>query len=282
MTCRALIVSPATLDYVVTRAWTTIRPGGPALFAGSALALSGCSVYSVGPVGLSTIIVPKIEESLGVSRLGYKVSGEGAVFHHTYDERGFRRSRVLSVPQAIDLSFVGHALRSVNPDIVLVSPVYGEEWGALPAYIYHNHVRCLAIDVQGYTRVNPENWVYSVQGRSSLIAHVSDEDSPLREARLLSANTRVVYYTRGPGPLSIVIDGHEETVEGPGELLEDPTGAGDVFTVLALKEVCEGADPVEAAKYSVNETVRLLKVIHGMVESKIKGHIRYLEDSGGV
>lgn len=257
--CRALVISPPTLDMVVFGGRFKLRVGGPGLYGGLAFKMMGCDVGLVGPVGYETLRTTWVEGKLGLHRIGYVSPGEGFLFTLTYANMGSRRFTSFSGRvQALDPTVVLGTLRDYNPQLVLISPVYGEISEGLASYICGNVVYC-ALDLQGFTRVN-----YVLRGSRFRVVHVSDDDMDYEEVRGLKAS--VIYYTRGIRSVSVVLEGVEHRVDGPTVIVEDPTGAGDVFTAITLYNLYRGFDPVEAARVAVKLTSRILSDIRVTLE----------------
>ena len=265
-----VVVSPPTLDLIRVGGRVYTKPGGPALYGGFGARLVGVGVVSVGPVGYLTLESARAEALLGVSRGGYGTSSPGFVFSHEY-ESGYRRSTVLHRGPAMDPQRVIDVVDSARPDMALLSPIYGEEWGLL-AEALRQMVDCMALDLQGYVRAGlGDRFLGVVRGRYTLL-HASDEDIGPGLLSRLHSNGYIVY-TAGTGPIRVIYGrgSIDVTVGGPKRVVKDPTGAGDVFTALALYRFCSTWDIEEAVKYSVEKTPEVLEAVNTEL-SKILEH----------
>ncbi|MCE4612446.1 MAG: hypothetical protein F7C07_01245 [Desulfurococcales archaeon] len=256
-----VIVSPPTLDLIRIGGRAFTKPGGPALYGGFGARLVGVRVFSVGPVGYLTLESTRAERLLGVVRGGYSTASPGFVFSHEY-EAGYRRSSVLHRGPAMDPQAVLDLVDRARPDMALLSPIYGEEWGLLAEQL-RQMVDCMALDLQGYVRAGlGDLFLGVVRGRFTLL-HASDEDIGPGMLGSLESSGYIVY-TAGTGPIRIVYNRGrlDLTIRGPKKIVEDPTGAGDIFTVLALYRFCSTWDVEEAVKYSVERTPHALEAVN--------------------
>lgn len=267
----ALIISSPTKDVIHIRGESYVKPGGPALYAGATLAGRGYRVLALGPYGYETLETVKVESMLGVERLGYYYSDSpGMVFAHFY-RGGSRISRVDSRAPGIDQSLVVEAVREASPDIVLLSPVYGEEAGPIVQLLASAATNsCLAVDVQGYVRVYGGLWAQMASTGRYTIIHASSDDFGVGEA-LGSGVKGVIVHTSGVGPIRIVKGGKVSMViEPPIEEYHDPTGAGDIFTSLLAAEYCRTHDLPWAVWAAAKATPGALESIHGAIRGVIK------------
>lgn len=253
--CRALIVSPPTIDIIALDGSTVVRPGGPGLYAGYALKHAGCEVSLLGPAGSETLMTARVERELGLERIGYMTPLAGFIFRLEY-KGGKRRVSFSGDRSAVDPQILRSALRREDPDLLVLSPIFGElsPSDAVAACVEISHC---AVDAQGFVRGGLE-----VPSGVPLL-HASDDDISYDEVRKHRA--KVIYYTRGDGPVSVIVDGKEFLIAGPGERLEDPTGAGDVFTALVAHFTKEGEDPSSAAIRAMGETVKVLEALRGLI-----------------
>jgi len=250
-----LVVSPPALDLVSEGA----RPGGPGLYAGAAFTREGGRAAAVGPAGYCTLETVRVEERLGVPRLGYTVSGPGHVNRLVYTGSG-RRVDILYTPPALDPGEVAGGL-AWGWDAVLLSPLAGEDPGV--ARLLEGRVRVVAVDVQGYARAGVEPWLLYDR---ILVVHAGDGE-PWRPGA-----GRVVVVTRGPGPVDVYLDGSLAGRVYPEGALGDPTGAGDVFTALFLMGLLEDGDPLSAARRAVERVPEALASIHESLPTLDPGH----------
>ena len=240
--CRALILAPPTLDVIGDSA----RLGGPALYAGIAFRVLGVEVSAFGPVGWMVQPFTWLELKVGIGRLGeLEPNCAGPVFRHKYHRGGLRTS-VLAEPGCVfDIQMALEAVSIYAPDVVLLSPVWGED----PCFTLARAAANLAplyLDIQGYARAG-----YHVECGSGLGAraiHVAREDASLVEALRIARIMGPVIYTLGEEGGSLLLGKEQTGLPRPQVTVDDPTGAGDVFTatVAALVE-CGGMDLAEAA-----------------------------------
>ena len=252
---RVLIVSPASTDIVLTGRTARVRPGGPALYAGAAASLMGHEAYAYGGWGYENDCTVKAEEMAGVVRLGERSAGGGAVF--VLDYRGGERRVVLAGRPPSVCAGVLAAYRRVDPDLVLVSPLYGDVCpGILPML---RAGALVAVDVQGYHRAGMKGQL--LPGSADVI-HGSGE-----EARGLHRSAApIIVETNGYGPVALSLRGVRVTVleRPPGPRLRDPTGAGDVFTLLLAIHLHRGEPPLEAARLAAGGVPSLLRKVHSI------------------
>jgi sugar/nucleoside kinase (ribokinase family) len=220
----------------------------------------GWRVYAVGPWGWETVDTTAVERDVGVERLGYQAAGRGAVFRHVYGPRG-RVSEILGRPEGFRVEEVLRAVDEVRPDAVLISPVTGEEAGHAAALLaQRSDVRCVALDVQGYVRGYGGSWPGLLPGARTLLVHMSSDDEGAGEALRWVAGRHLLVYTRGAGPVTIAGPGGlSASLPGPSKIVRDPTGAGDIFTAIALAEWCSGAPVEEAVARALEKTPEALE-----------------------
>ena len=244
---RALIIASPTIDLVGGE----IRPGGPGLYAGYALASIGYTVFLHGPLGWLTGIVEHVESRLGLHRVGFPAPWSmGAVFR-LEETPGGKRATVLSMPPAFDLQAVLDTVAELAPDLVILSPVYGEDC-ILASTIYAG---MLVVDLQGYSRAGLD---CPVRGA---IVHLSAEDYGF--SSIPHCSPRILVYTLGVRG-ALVVDGCRWfSIPGPENVLEDSTGAGDVYTALfAHYYMATGGDALEAAMKARSLTPLILDDAH--------------------
>jgi len=252
--CRALIIAPPTLDIVGGAA----RPGGPALFAGHALAIHGAEplAYYPHPPWLHETL--KAESLAGVERLGAaRAECRGPVFRHTYLSGGRRVSELLEPPCTLDPQGVLWAAAAASPRFILYSPLHGEDPGALAALAHRYRVY---LDLQGYARAGVEPPRAPVAA-----AHASSDDYSLAEARALSEALGWLLYTEGEAGGVVLYRGSPAAaIPPPHTVLRDPTGAGDAFTALTAFAVeCRGLGVAEAAGWAARSVALALKSLAG-------------------
>lgn len=239
---RLLVVSPPTIDVIGDRC----RVGGPAVYAGAVFRRLGGLAYAVGPVGFRTLGTVWVERRLGVWRLGYYYGGEGLVFNIKYLGGGRRIVSLESSTNGLDPSVVLSASSGLGLlDAVLLSPLYGEEWGML-APLLSARSRLVAVDVQGYVRAGLDP---SPTSGGAVLVHASRGE--------VGEGLPILYYveTDGPGDIILVERSGMRLVARPrGGLLRDPTGAGDAYTASLLYYLLEGY-PVEDSLELASEVV---------------------------
>ncbi|MEB3780515.1 MAG: hypothetical protein GSR85_09870 [Desulfurococcales archaeon] len=267
MRLRALIVAPPTIDYIYEEGkLASVSPGGPALYSGLALiSRFNAKVYAVGPVGYLSMYTTIVENAVGIERLGYSHPGVGAVFELDYrgdSRRVVAKSRI----PAIDIDVVAEVASKVHPDMILLSPIQGEESGVIHGLLYSSYSRCLGIDIQGYARGNVEVAEHVITSNYTVL-HASIDDIDFRRV-FNRASSGIIIYTRGIGPITILDRRIGVEIEPDIDVvLSESTGAGDVFTALTLAYICMGYDTIESVRMSSKETSRLLIAIRRSVES---------------
>ncbi len=251
MAGKAIIVSPPSLDII----GEGYRAGGPSLYAGAALRLLGWEAYAVGPYGYCTSHVVALEEELGIHRLGYPVAGPGLVFRIEYTGEGRRVELLHGVP-GLDPQMVLHSLEDTGrPDIVLVSPLYGEEPGFLPGLLSSRYMTL--VDVQGYARRGLHALIPARGGYQVLHASRDEVEGVPRWG--------LVVLTDGPGRVEAYWNGarvHEYDPRGP--LLDDPTGAGDAFTALVGAGLASGYTVEESVERAEEMVPLVLEFVHSL------------------
>ncbi len=250
---RALIVAPPTIDIMENG----LRPGGPGLYAGYALSRLGYSVFLYGASGWLTRLVEGVEARLGLCRVGYYTPWSmGAVFRLVHDRDGNKSAVPVSRPPALDVQSVLDVVNKVYPDLVILSPVYGEDCTLASTLGGHG---MLVVDVQGYSRAGLECPL------DARIVHVSVEDYGFH--MLPGCQPGIILYTLGVDGV-IVADGCRWlSIPGPDVILDDSTGAGDVFTALFSHHYLESGDALEAAVEAVAGTPRILAGLHTRLAS---------------
>jgi len=249
-----LIISAPTLDLIGKRR----RAGGPGLYGGIAAKLMGYKPAVLGPSGWDDTLALKAYLSAGIDYVGPVLPGCAYRFKHEYTSEG-RLSRITCRASALgsealhDMSLSGH-----GP--VVASPVGCELSPSLIGYL-GNNLGLTALDAQGIVRCYPETWL-GMLGSSPLasLIHLSNDDTP--ELPLLRG---VLAYTTGADGGYVLVDGKiHSRIPSAERPLDDPTGAGDVFTVIAAIISWETGDPVEAAHKAgelVPETMREVRAV---------------------
>ncbi len=250
---RALIVAPPTIDIMDHG----LRPGGPGLYAGYALSKLGYSVFLYGASGWLTRLVEGVEARLGLHRVGYYTPWSmGAVFRLVHKPDGNKSAVPVSRPPALDVQSVLNVVNRVDIDLILLSPVYGEDCSLASTLGGH---AMLAVDVQGYSRAGLDCPL------DAPIVHVSVEDYGFH--MLPGCMHGIVLYTLGVNGV-IVVDGCRWlSIPGPDVILDDSTGAGDAFTALFSHYYLESSDALDAAVKAVAGTPRILAELHPLLAS---------------
>lgn len=255
--CNALIVSPPTIDIVAIGDLLVMRPGGPGLYAGFSLKIMGCEVSLLGPIGDETLKTIKMERELGLSRLWLPAPGPGFVFRLEYRDGG-RRTLFTGKREVLDPQVVLSAIRILDPDILVISPIYGE-LSPSDAVVACSAVAHCAVDVQGFVRAGLE------APQRVPILHASNDDMRYEDVKRM--RSQIIYYTRGSGPISALIGGKEIDISVPPVRLPDPTGAGDIFTAIAIYLIREGEDPLSAAEIAATMIPRVLEALRSRAAS---------------
>lgn len=248
---KALVLSPPTLDLLPSGA----RPGGPGLYTGLALKKLGARPSLAGPIGYMTRETVELERSLGLERLGYHTTHPGAVFRLEYTPQG-RRVHTLHPPPGMDTVEAARALSQAWWDAVILSPLAGEEAGAVLRLLWQ-HTRLTVVDVQGYHRAG----LKAALGGAGLyqVLHASQEEAE----DLKPAGVMVV--TNGLEPIRVYTPWAQLRVDPVGPPLEDPTGAGDVFTGALALGLLRGMELGEAVEWAASTVPRLLPGIHEVI-----------------
>ncbi|MCE4616194.1 MAG: hypothetical protein F7C09_03910 [Aeropyrum sp.] len=261
--CRALIVSPPTLDLIEGPWGSESRPGGPGIYAGVAFQRAGCAVDLVGAIGHLTMETVVVEKRLGFNRVGYYESFDGYVFHHIY-KAGGRVSRLVTEPRPLDIIRLLDLLRDADYNIILYSPIYGEDSGYIPQYLSSNWRGVVALDIQGYARRWKDGWAPPSKRIASII-HVSSDDSFYPS----ECSSYITIYTEGVrGGYVDICGGPRLGIPPPRKRLENPTGAGDVFTALVLVMLAIGGYSLkESLDRAVDLTAEVLKSANEVLSS---------------
>ncbi len=246
----ALIVSSATIDRHITRKGSWTMPGGPGLYGGLALRMLGFKVFSVGPVGYKTLSTMALEERLGIRRICCLQPYEGAVFELDYT-MGERRTRMTGRIHAVSEDQLSMVPRV---DLAIVSPTYGEVPPSIIPLLREKS-RLVVVDAQGFHR---SGLLLSCK-RCADIVHGTGEE--LSSTGLDAAYLTVE--TSGYGPISLFVGGERRAyyMGPPGPRLEDPTGAGDVYTSILSLLILHQVYPYDAAWLAAEYTVKLLPII---------------------
>jgi len=254
---RVLIAAPASTDTVVTGRASYSRPGGPALYAGGAAALLGHEVYAYGGWGHENLCTIRAERAMGVERFSLPSPGPGAVLMLDYTMPG-RRVAIKSPPPRVCTGLL-RAVRILRPDLVIVSSIHGDICPQVLPLVRHHATTVL--DVQGYHRAGMKSLI---PGGAADAIHATG-----REAQGIPGGAApVIVETSGYGPVRM-IKAEGETLlldKPPGPRLEDPTGAGDVFTLLLALGLARGMSPEEAALSAAGLVHAILGEVHRRVE----------------
>ncbi|MCE4625404.1 MAG: hypothetical protein F7C35_06025 [Desulfurococcales archaeon] len=255
-----LVVSAPTVDVKIVGGRLIREVGGPALYAGAAASLLGWEVYAVGPIGHVTLETVHVEGILGIRRICCKTSSQGFQFELVY-KADKRSVSLLSKGPPLGEDDVLEHIYTIRPDAVLVSPVYSEIPPQLPTTIYQR-IPCTALDVQGYHRSGLKS---ALPAGSAAIVH----GSPGELEGLRGDEARLMVETSGYGPLRVLARGRTVfRLRRPrGGLLEDPTGAGDVFTFILMTLICRGWGLVEAVEEASALVFELLPRVHEAIRS---------------
>ncbi len=259
---RVLVVGGPTLDIVVVDRERTVRYGGPGIYVSAAASVLGLDleVYVLGVVGWRTLGSLRVIGELGGLWIGtYFPWVEGLVFEHVY--RGVNRvSSMIGTATALPSSTIFNAIEKIRPDIVVLSPVYGEVTIGTPSLLYHNYDECIFFDIQGLQRRGLARGLPPIV--SSFI-HASDKEAE----DIYNIVKSHILETSGYGPIRLV---HENSVEVIGHAvgeLNDPTGAGDVFTFLFAYRFCRDYSVVESVEWASRITYNVLPTINDLVKN---------------
>jgi len=256
------VVGGPTLDIIVVGGEKTVRYGGPSIYASAVASLLdlGVEVYVLGVVGWRTLDSLRVIGELGGLWSGmYFPWVEGLVFEHVY--RGVNRlSSMIGSTTTLPSSRILQALEEIRPDIVILSPVYGEIALETPSLLYHNYDRCVFLDIQGVQRIGLAKGLLSIV--ASFI-HASDTEAEEIYNIVMSR----ILETSGYGPIRLIHGSNREMIGHAVGELEDPTGAGDVFTLLFAYSFCRNGNIVESVEWASRTTYNALPAINDLVKN---------------
>ena len=219
-----MIIGAPTIDNIDGRKVV----GGPGLYGGLAAISLGCKAYVLGPLGSEDLSPMIVYRKLNIDYLGPVKSGCTYTFKHRYTAIEKRRkSEIICRSSSLSTDDL-KKLSDMVIDIVLVSPVCCEINPSLIKWLYmQNSTKIFLIDLQGVIRCFGDNGI-SFFTSIGTIYHVSSDDiskiPPLRG---------IVSYTRGlEGGWVFVNNDEVLRLPKPSKIVEDPTGAGDIFFTL--------------------------------------------------
>ncbi len=219
-----MIIGAPTIDDINGRK----AIGGPGLYGGLAAISLGCKAHVLGPLGSEDPSPMIIYKKLNIDYLGPIKSGCTYTFKHRYIAiKKRRKSEIVCRSSSLSVDDL-KKLDDIDIDIILVSPVHCEISPNLIKWLYiQNPTKIFLIDLQGVIRCFGDNWVSFFTSMGG-VYHVSSDD--INEAPPLKG---VVSYTHGlEGGWVFVNKGEMFRLPRPDKIIEDPTGAGDIFFVL--------------------------------------------------
>jgi len=256
------VVGGPTLDIIVVGGERTVRYGGPSIYASATASLIGLDldIYVLGVVGWRTVESLRVIRELGGLWRGiYFPWVEGLVFKHVY--RGVNRlSSMIGTTTTLAPSRILQVVNEIRPDIVILSPVYGEVALEVPSLLYYNYDKCVFLDIQGIQRKGIASGLLSIV--ASFI-HASDSEA---EEIYGTIKSRILE-TSGYGPIRLIYRGDVNVIGHAVGELEDPTGAGDVFTLLYAYRFCSSSDIVESVEWASRITYSVLPAINDLVKN---------------
>jgi len=255
-----LILGSLTLDFIegVTRA------GGPGLYGGIVASLLGCKALVLGPLGCEDQRILATLKKFSIDYLGPVTVGCGYRFVHKYLGNGRRFSKVICRPRPLSFSDFRNLNRRL--DGILISPVGCEIPPWIVEWVYNNlSFDALFLDAQGLIRCYGDLWRILLPTLNAFY-HVSDDDLDVFEPM----KRGVVCFTRGVRGGVVFLEGKPSLkLPPPRRLVKDPTGAGDVFTTIALCSYLEGYSISEAFEIASREVEKYLP----LVREALDGHI---------
>ena len=259
---KVLVIGGPTLDIIAVGGERTVRYGGPSIYASATASLVGLDldVYALGVVGWRTVESLRVIRELGGLWRGMYFSWvEGLVFEHVY--RGVNRlSSMIGTTTALTPSRILQVVNEIRPDMVILSPVYGEVVPEVPSLLYHNYDKCVFLDIQGIQRIGIASGLLPVV--ASFI-HASDSEAE----EIYSTIKSRILETSGYGPIRLIYGSDVYVIGHAVGELEDPTGAGDVFTLLYAYRFCRGSDIVESVEWASRITYDMLPAINDLVKN---------------
>jgi len=243
---KVLVVGSLTVDEIHIGGRSIKQMGGGACYSSIASARMGCTTVVQTIIGrdfpkewLKTLE----EESIEVV---YEEGESSTAFINIY--RDDMRIQYLN-----SFSGVISNIPTVSFDVSHITPVFHE----VPLSILERvSSRVCSVDVQGYVRrADHEGRIYGVKWKPDKkylkeidILHFSDDEQPYLDLQdpLLLENVRVICFTHGADGASILTSGERYTVPSYPTKHVDPTGAGDVFSVVFAIAVAEGYDFYDA------------------------------------
>lgn len=244
--------------------WQRVGVGGPAYYGAWAAQSLGCGeIYCLGVVGgEDSALVVQGYGSRGVSLVARVVEGCSTRFRLDYTVKP-RRTRLECWPGGLPFETIVEVVGSLDPDIVVTSPVYSEVpldavqmVSSLAAY----HL----LDVQGFVRSRGAG-VLGVLAGSAPYVHVSSDDVWNRDPVEVLGEEGVVVYTRGTDGVDLLVEGRWRSYGLPRVVDVDPTGSGDVFSAAFIISVSRGLSPEDAVQEAIRITADFLEEKLGLV-----------------
>ena len=256
--CRILYISNPTVDMLVGEGWQRLGVGGPAYYGAWAAQALGCrDIYCLGVIGRDdAALVVQGYGSRGVSLVARVVDGCSTRFRLDYTVRP-RRTLLECWPGGLLPEIVVEIVESLDPDVVVTSPVYSEvPLGAV------RRVSSLAahhlLDVQGFVR-SAGTRVFEELAGSAPYIHVSSDDVWGRGPVEILGKRSVVVYTKGTDGVDLLVEGRWRSYELPKIVDADPTGSGDVFSTAFIISVYRGLSPEDAVREAIRVTADFLE-----------------------
>lgn len=240
-----LVCGHVTLD----RLDGAIVPGGPAYYAGRALAGLGAAprVFTAAGPDFPREALRGIEAEIAPAPAT-------TAFVNAYGRDGARTQRVLSALPPLDPARLPAAWRPAG--VLLLAPVLGEI--DVHAFAEATDAPFVGLCVQGLVReVGQDGAVLhrplelAADALARVDAAVVGEDEVRGDAGLVSrlaAAVPVVAFTHGAGGCEVIVRGRTRRVGVHPAREVDPTGAGDVFAAAFFLSLASGEEALDAAR----------------------------------
>ncbi len=256
--CRILYISNPTVDVLVGEGWRKLGVGGPAYYGAWAAHALGCrDIYCLGVVGRDdAALVVQGYGSRGVSLVARVVEGCSTRFRLDYTVRP-RRIVLECWPGGLLPEVVVEVVESLNPDIVVTSPVYSEvplRAVRMVSSLAAHHL----LDIQGFVRSRGIRVFGELAGSAPYI-HVSSDDVWDRGPVEVLGKGSIVVYTKGVDGVDLLVEDGWRSYDLPRIVDADPTGSGDVFSTAFIISVFKGLSPEDAVQEAIRITADFLE-----------------------